>query len=295
MRRLLLEFVVGVLALVANNQPLWAAVPPHTASIPGGVVVIALGSTTRRPPVAHFLNNRVMIQWHDKQWQAVVGIPLNIPPGEYPLHVQTSPETIPQNFPIVVETKEYETQTEPVAMNTEALSAAEKSRVKREKRETILSLRHWEEHSRVPAVFQAPVRGIISHSFGSEPITKSRRSQPLEGVHIVAAQDTPVQAPARGIVVTTGDYFFDGKTVFIDHGQGLVTMFSHLSHISVTPGQAVKQGETIGTVGMTGKVNKPQLQWRVSLNGAAVDPLLFLPEPGVLAATVPQTSAQVLP
>lgn len=77
-------------------------------------------------------------------------------------------------------------------------------------------------------------------------------------------------------MVGTGDYFFNGQTVLIDHGQGLISMFCHLSQIKVTKGQKLNQGEVLGLVGKTGRVTGAHLHWGMSLNNARVDPQLFL-------------------
>src|SRR5258708_1278818 len=83
-------------------------------------------------------------------------------------------------------------------------------------------------------------------------------------------------APAPGPVIEIGDYFFNGLTVVLDHGQGLVTMYNHLSRVDVAKGARVARGERIGAVGRTGRVTGPPLHWSVSLNNARVDPALFL-------------------
>jgi len=100
--------------------------------------------------------------------------------------------------------------------------------------------------------------------------------QPHAGLDIAASQGTAVKAPADGYVISTGEYFFNGNTVFIDHGQGMITMYCHLNHIDVKTGQHIKRGELIGTVGQTGRATGAHLHWSVILNRTMVDPELFL-------------------
>jgi murein DD-endopeptidase MepM/ murein hydrolase activator NlpD len=102
---------------------------------------------------------------------------------------------------------------------------------------------------------------------------------PHAGVDIAIAEGTPAWAPADGTVVQTGDYFFNGRTVMIDHGNGVISMLCHLSRIEVKAGDRVRQGQTIGRVGKTGRATGPHLHWTVSINNARVDPLLLLNTP----------------
>ena len=99
---------------------------------------------------------------------------------------------------------------------------------------------------------------------------------PHSGLDLAVARGTPIGASAGGRVLAVDDYFFNGRTVFVDHGNGLISMYCHLERIDVHAGDAVRRGQPLGLAGMSGRASGPHLHWSVILNGALVDPELFV-------------------
>ena len=120
-----------------------------------------------------------------------------------------------------------------------------------------------------------PVDVNISDDFGKRRYFNKKPRRPHSGVDMPAPTGTKIVAPLGGKIVEMGDFFFNGNVIFIDHGQGLVSMYCHMNMFDVKKGQLVEKGEKIGEVGATGRVTGPHLHWGVSLNGAMVDPRLF--------------------
>lgn len=124
--------------------------------------------------------------------------------------------------------------------------------------------------------FQWPLQGRVSSLFGLRRFFNGEARAPHLGIDIAGKLGTPVRAPASGRVALVGDYFFNGRTVIIDHGQGLFSMLCHFNDIKVKAGDAVTAETVVGLVGATGRATAPHLHWTVSLNDARIDPRRLL-------------------
>ena len=187
-----------------------------------------------------------------------------------------APSTGLRRIDVPVRPHQYAEQHLKVAPGQVTLSKEVLSRHLRERKQSARVMATWTEP--VPASLQLhqPVPGVRSSSFGLRRFFNGQSRNPHGGMDIAAPVGTPVKAAAPGVVIDTGDYFFNGNTVWVDHGAGLLTMYCHLDRIRARVGQRVRTGDVIGTVGKTGRVTGPHLHWSVCLNRTMVDPALFL-------------------
>ena len=120
--------------------------------------------------------------------------------------------------------------------------------------------------------------------FGDRRIINGSPRSPHSGADYTVSLGTPVLAAADGVVAMVADHFFGGRSVFVDHGDGLITMYFHLSRVDVTEGQRLRRGEGVGRVGQTGRATGPHLHFGVRWHGARVDPSVLLAVPEAIPA-----------
>ncbi len=271
------------LAVVAATTALFSAqlfaLPQHNP-VPGGIAVIPVPLSTS---TALFENRQVMLLSSQKGKYAVVGISLKTRPGDYPLELthKTASDTDEHQsmLSFQVGAKEYRVQRLTIENKRKVNPYKEDmDRIIRERNEMNKAFKSFENLAQPAVDFVLPAEGPISSPFGLKRILNDQPRNPHSGLDIAAPTGTPIHAPATGRVTAVGNYFFNGNTVLLDHGQGLISMYCHMSETTVAVGDALSPGDLIGKVGKTGRVTGPHLHWSVSLNNARVDPNLFISE-----------------
>jgi len=275
---------------------------PKVSAVPGGIVRLPLGPGPLRPSVRlspgsaptatptsapHATGGDptpVLVVGDPTGWAALVGIPLSAPTGTAVVEL-TPAEGEPRPISYTVHDKRYALQQLNVAPGKVDLTPQDTARYQREAQHLATVMATWSEptaawlaaaNSPQGLRMSAPVPGRRSSSFGLRRVFNGQARNPHSGMDIAAATGTPVRAPLGGTVIDVGDYFFNGNTVWIDHGAGLMSMVCHLSATDVSVGDLVRPGDRIGAVGATGRVTGPHLHWGVLLNRTFVDPALFL-------------------
>lgn len=247
------------------------------ARVPGGVAVLALGNAELAPEVTYLGRRVLVVREEDKQWIAVVGIPLSVKPGQQQAEVTEAAGR--RQVAFTVGAKEYVAQHITLKNQRQVEpNPDDMKRIEREMAEQSAANRGYRAGV-TPSnlLLDRPVNGgRLSSPFGLRRFFNGQERNPHSGLDFAVPAGTPIKAPAAGVVVLVGDYFFNGKTVFLDHGQGFVSMFCHMSAIDVKVGDDVPRGGVVGKVGATGRATGPHLHWNVSLNDARVDPAIFI-------------------
>jgi len=260
-----LVLLAGLLA-AATAQAL-----PASAPRPGGIVVIDAGPAVKAAPEVRFDDRPVLVTRDGDRWKAIVGIPLDAAPGDVQVSVGGEPVSVR------LEAHGYDEQRLTITNQSYVTPDDDQlERISREREVIDGALNRFRPATITDVFLEAPVQGRRSSSFGLRRFFNDQPRAPHKGMDIAAPGGTRIVAPLGGVVTVTGNFFFNGNTVILDHGQGFVTMYCHLSDIAVAEGDEVASGATLGAVGATGRVTGPHLHFGTYLNGTAVDPAVLL-------------------
>lgn len=238
-----------------------------------GEIVLVTVKNARGPVEGTFQGREVYFNPSRESVKAMVGINLYAKPGKYQLTLSADGKTLKRT--IAVKKKHYPVQRLTLPKDMVILTPENAARVRRDSKKFKAV---WpEETGRLwKGNFVNPLSGEVRSQFGLKRIINKIPKSSHSGVDVSGDMGAPVRAPNDGVAVLIDDMFYSGISLVLDHGQGIYTMFFHLSKITVKPGQNVKKGDVIGLVGSTGRSTGPHLHWGVRMQGTRVDPLLLL-------------------
>ena len=263
---------ISVLLLLAASS-LSLAVPAHSPW-PGGIAVVPVDGDER--PTVTMDDNPVLVVRGGSGWAAVVGIPLDHD-AQTPLQIRVRrPGHDAQTISVDLRPADYRVQRLNVDHKYVDPGQEALERIFAERKVLDAALQNWRSEELVEVAMASPAPGARSSSFGSRRIFNDQPRSPHKGMDITAMTGTPILSPLPGVITVTGDFYFNGNTVIVDHGQGLISLYCHLSAIDVAEGATVSTGDLLGKVGATGRVTGAHLHFATYLNGTAVDPGLLL-------------------
>ena len=249
---------------------------PQNALKPGGVAIIPVAPATDQKPTVNYQSKPVALIKGRSNWLAIIGLSLKAKHGTHQVKILRRSHKNPVYTSFKV--KPYQYRTQRLTIKNKNKVNPDKKSLKRIEKEYLLKKQLIQHYStQAPNLnFIKPTKGRDSGRFGLRRIINKQKRNPHSGMDIAAPRGRTVKAAESGKVLYTGDLFFTGRVIYLDHGNGLITLYAHLSKILVKTGESVTRGQVIGKVGSTGRATGPHLHWSVYLNGNAVDPSLFI-------------------
>ena len=266
------------LSIILLLMSYYAHALPEQALVPGGIALLQLPNYQQDTKV-YFNNKRVAVFPHEDSWMAMAGIGLSTKPGVYEFSVRHT-DGLELKTSVTVAYKKYDEQRLTIKNKRKVNpNKADNKRIVAESKRKKKAKRQFSQNS-PHADFIWPINGRISSIFGLRRFFNDQERRPHSGLDIAAVEGTPIKATASGTVIDAGDFFFSGNMIYLDHGQGIISLYAHLSEIMVKPGDVVNQGDIIGKVGQTGRVTGPHLHFAVYTNQTLIDPIFMLPRDG---------------
>ena len=210
-----------------------------------------------------------------KAWYAIAGVSLETRPGTYALELSgttSQATTISFTRQVTVRAAKYPSIKVTVAKRFTEPDKAELERIHQDKTVKQDVFQHTNPEREWSGKFLAPVVAPVSDAFGTRRTFNGKVQSMHQGLDYGVPTGTPVSAANAGIVLLAGPLYFEGNCVVLDHGQGLLTLYLHLSEIKVKQGERIAAGQEIGRSGGTGRATGPHLHFAVRWQGVYLNP-----------------------
>jgi len=243
----------------------------------GEVSLVTLKQATGQPQMI-WLEKRIPMVYNNSSelWAGFIGADLTTDPGRYKLQIGYANNAESDSMPITVRSKDHGIRRITVPREMVELDHDTLQRVLREISTVKQVFMRSSEDPLWWGRWTRPLPGTIVSPFGCKNIVNDMERSPHSGVDLKAAAGTLIKATNRGLVALVAEHFFSGRSIVIDHGGGIFSMYFHLSHISVRVGELVEKGDLIGLSGSSGRVTGPHLHFGIRLNGTRINPLTLI-------------------
>jgi murein DD-endopeptidase MepM/ murein hydrolase activator NlpD len=212
-------------------------------------------------------------------WYAIAGVPLDIKPAEYPLELvgdSASGQKVQFSQPVRIEEASYPSTT--ITVSPQYVTPPKETLVRIEE-EQVVKKKVFSESSPESlwrGRFRPPSPAQVTGVFGSARVFNGTKRSQHEGIDFRVRTGTPIHASNAGTVILARNLYFEGNCVVLDHGQGLMTLYLHLSKFKVKKGEKVQAGQILGLSGGTGRATAPHLHFAVRWQGTYVNPAVLL-------------------
>jgi len=280
-----------------GGQPSRPAAPKPTEILQGEIVELKVSG--RGLTSVEGWMGKERIYFHPNEagfYAALVGADVEAKPGRAKVAVKgitPSGAHWEIQIPLKIKAKAFKTESFSVAEEFDQLSAEVLDRIRREQEQlarvfaSSAAKRYWD------SPFLAPLPRDITSPFGYRRVINGTPRSPHTGVDLKAASGTELLAANHGRVVLGGDFFYSGKSLVLDHGGGLHTLYFHLSEFKAEEGMEVRKGEVVALTGMTGRVTGPHLHWGARMNGARIDPFELVDKLGGKAQALQRAEIKI--
>lgn len=267
---------INLLFLLFLPLSVLSSININNVSVPGGVAVVNFYSN-HSSPKAFYAQVPIYTQHiNDTHWQALIGIPLLTKIGKKQLTIK---DLSTREITFEVTDKTYQEQHITLSGDKKKYINPNLVHMDRIKRERPILTKARKTFSNVVIKnnrFIRPVTGVVTSPFGFKRFYNGEARRAHTGIDYAGKIGTPIKASASGKVIISDEFFFNGNAVFIDHGQGLISAYIHMNKRLVESDQWVEQGQTIGTIGQTGRSTGPHLHFGIYLNQTVINPDILI-------------------
>ena len=270
----LIRFYILIFIISYSHIPSLYASSNFSNVHPGGIYVTEITKAEYNQDL--LIDGQKILKWNkDNKFYVLYGLTYQLKTEQHNFEIKNQDGAVLREIGINIVQKNFRTQK--IKVNKKYTKPNDKilEKIKKDRIKLVKARKIWFENN-PDMEFILPVKGITTGVFGTKRFYNGVEGNYHNGFDIAADTGTPIVAPSSGKITLTGNFFYNGKSIILDHGRGLKSIMIHLDEILVEENQYVEKGQIIGKVGTTGKSTGAHLHWSVLVNNTYVDPELLI-------------------